>query len=77
MLAVTKQKLVDVRTDLLLSQDELARLAKVGVITIIRCEQGDAIRLLTAKKILWGLNSKRQELGLLPVTLDDLDIKIS
>ena len=72
-LAVVKVRLGYARAERLLKQQELADLAGIGVATLQRAEYGESITLLTAQKILYGLNLKSQELGLPSLKLSDLD----
>lgn len=76
-LAVKKKSLFDVRTDLLMTQEELKQASGVGIVAISRCENGNTISVLTAKKLLKTLNEKRQEQGESPLTVDDLDWQLS
>ena len=75
-IAVKKQSLAQVRTDLLMRQEDLVEASGVGIVTISRCENGNPITLLTAKKLLRALNNWRNQEGLEPLTIDDMDWQI-
>ena len=70
---MSRSSLKRARTALLLRQTELAELAGLSVATIIRCENGESIQLLSAQAILQALNTKRAERNLEPLELEDLD----
>jgi predicted transcriptional regulator len=73
---VKKKSLENARTELLLTQKELADLAKVSVSVVIGCENGRLIRRLSAQALLKALNRKRKEEELEPLDFDELDWKI-
>ncbi len=70
--SVKKKSLEDARTELLLTQVELANLAHVSISVVIGCENGRAIRRLSAQALLKALNQKRKEEGESPLAFDDL-----
>lgn len=73
---MSKDSLKMARTSLLMRQKDLAHLAGVSPMTILRCEAGEPIQLLTAQAILIALNKRRLEQELSPLELSDLDWKI-
>ena len=61
------------RSQLRLTQLQLAELADVSVSTVSNCERGESVSLITAYALLDALNRKRLERGMLALTIDDLD----
>jgi predicted transcriptional regulator len=70
---VKKKSLEDARTELLLTQTELANLAHVSISVVVGSENGRAIRRLSAQALLRALNQKRKEEGEDPLVFDDMD----
>lgn len=68
-----KKSLVDARTELLLTQKELAERANVSISVVSGCEKGVPIRRLSAQALLKALNQKRAEEALSPLLLDEID----
>lgn len=68
-----KISLAFARAQRLMTQEELVDAADIGIATISRVERGESLTMLTAQKILYGLNLKGQELGLPILKLDDLE----
>lgn len=54
----SKNKLKEVREDLLMSKSELARKAGISVLTIDRIEKGLSCRVSTMRKIILALGFK-------------------
>jgi len=75
-LQVKEIRLSDARSELGLTQRELAELSGISYVTISKAENGENIRRLTAHAILKALNRKRLDEGMPPLGVDALDWKI-
>ncbi len=76
MIVVAKIKLADARAELRLSQDELAKLARISKPVIVNAERGLRIQRISAHAILKALNAARRDAGVLPLSIADIDWKI-
>ncbi len=75
-LAVKKVRPRDVRTELGLTQRQLGALAGISHVTIVKAENMESIRLLSAQAILKALNKERVAQGLPKLHFDTLDWKV-
>ncbi len=75
-LAVEKLRPRDVRTELGLTQRELGVLSGISHATIVKAENMESIRLLSAQAIFKALNKERIAQGLPRLKFDMLDWKV-
>jgi predicted transcriptional regulator len=73
---VKKIKVSFARSELGLTQRELAELSGISQVTIFKAENGESIRLLTAQAILKALNKQRKAEGLPALDFEILDWKV-
>ncbi len=76
MIVSAKIKLADARAELGLSQAALATFAGVSKPVIVNAENGLAIQRIGAHRILKFLNIRRQQEGMPPLSITDIDWKI-
>ncbi len=77
MVQVNIMKLSDARAELLLTQRDLAKKAKVSPTVISNAENGYPIRRLSAHAILQALNAERSARELPPLGFKQIDWKIA
>lgn len=76
LLMVGKLKLADVRAELRITQDELAKSAKLAKRTIVQAEKGENVQRISAHAILTALNIYRMRDGKEALLLNEVDIHI-
>ncbi len=77
MIVSTSTKLKELREELHLSQEALARDAGITLATYRNAERGNRVFYSTAKKILDALNKERQARQKSSVTIDDLGLDLA
>ena len=73
---VKKIKVSDARSQLQVTQQELAQRAGISKVVVSNAENGYFIRRLSAHAILNALNAIRQERGMSPLDFDAMDWKV-
>ena len=76
MIVIGQMNLADARAELRISQLALAKAADLSNAVIFRAEKGLPIQRISAHAILKALNAFRRDVGLPPLALHDLDMKI-
>ena len=76
MFVSAKIKLADARAELGISQSSLVVFASVSKQTIVNAEKGLAIQRIQAHRILKAINIYRQQAGMAPLSITDIDWKI-
>lgn len=76
-LTTKKLRFRNVRSELLLTQEQLADVAKISLKVVWNAEHQVAIRATSAYAILKIFNGLRRDLDLPVLDIDDLDWKIS
>lgn len=76
MFVRAKIKLADARAELGISQSSLVVFASVSKQTIVNAEKGLAIQRIQAHRILKAINLYRQQAGMAPLSIADIDWKI-
>ena len=70
------RKLADARAECRVSQEKLAREARVSKPVVVRAENGFTVTRISAHAILKALNKFREDAGLEPIDFYDLDWKL-
>lgn len=76
MPVMTETKLKKIRSSLGFTQEDFAINAGLRIKTYRNAEQLGRTSYATAKSILVAVNNYRKERGLLPITLEDLELTI-
>lgn len=76
MIVGAKIKLADARAELGLTQAALATFASVSRMVVVNAENGISIQRIGAHRILKILNLQRQQAGMPPLLITDIDWKI-